>query len=100
LLMARSHAHGVHFRRVLHQFGLFGHPMRVVIFQRLARNPATAGELADELPITRAAVVQHLKRLEAARLVDSLAQGRRRIYRIRPGGLEPLARWVKEHSGG
>jgi len=74
--------------------------MRVVIFQRLARNPATAGELADELPITRAAVVQHLKRLEAARLVDSLAQGRRRIYRIRPGGLEPLARWIEEHSGG
>lgn len=98
--MARSHAHGAQFRRVLHQFGLFGHPMRVVIFQRLARNPATAGELADELPITRAAVVQHLKRLEAAGLVASLAQGRRRIYRIRPGGLEPLARWVKEHSGG
>src|SRR4051812_48832716 len=96
--MPRSHAHSAHFRRVLHQFELFGHPIRVVIFQRLARKPATAGELASELPITRAAVVQHLKRLESARLVDALTEGRRRIYRIRPGGLAPLARWIGEHS--
>jgi DNA-binding transcriptional ArsR family regulator len=98
--MARSHANGAHLRRVLHQFGLFGHPIRVVIFQRLARTPATAGELARELPITRAAVVQHLKRLESARLVEALPQGRRRIYRVRPQGLEPLARWISEHSVG
>jgi DNA-binding transcriptional ArsR family regulator len=96
--MAKSHAHGAHFRRVLHQFGLFGHPMRVVIFQRLARTPATAGELASELPVTRAAVVQHLKRLEAARLVEARTDGRRRVYRIRRGGLAPLDRWIEEHS--
>jgi DNA-binding transcriptional ArsR family regulator len=96
--MARSHANGAHFRRVLHQFGLFGHPIRVVIFQRLARTPATAGELASEIPITRAAVVQHLKRLESAGLVEALTDGRRRVYRIRAGGLAPLARWIEEHS--
>src|SRR5215475_2743467 len=95
--MAKSHAHGTAFRSVLRLFALFGHPVRVVIFQRLARVPMTAGELAQGLPISRTAVVQHLKLLEAARLVDALPNGRKRIYRIRPKGLVPLDRWVKQY---
>ena len=60
--------------------------MRVVIFQRLARTPATAGELASELPITRAAVVQHLKRLLPssqqieARAEDALTESERALH--------------------
>lgn len=92
--MAKSHAHGAAFRSVLRLFALFGHPVRVVIFQRLARVPMTAGELAQSLPISRTAVVQHLKLLEAARLVDAAPDGRKRVYRIRPKGLVPLERWA------
>jgi len=95
--MARSHAKAAQLRTVLRLFALFGHPIRVVIFQRLARSPGSAGELAQGLPISRAAVVQHLKMLEADGLVHALTQGRRRIYRVRPAGLEPLARWIEEH---
>jgi DNA-binding transcriptional ArsR family regulator len=75
-------------------FAIFGHPLRVVIFQRLARTPMTAGELARGLPITRTAVVQHLKRLQTARLVETCAAGRRRLYRVQPQGLAPLSRWL------
>lgn len=95
--MARSHAHGAAFRSVLRLFALLGHPVRVVIFQRLARVPMTAGELAQGLPISRTAVVQHLKRLEVAGLVDSVPDGRKRIYRIRPVGLVPLDRWIGQY---
>jgi DNA-binding transcriptional ArsR family regulator len=98
-MMAKSHAHAADFRAVLRVFALFGHPVRVVIFQRLARSPMTAGELAQTLPVSRTAVVQHLKRLEAAQLVASSAQGRRRIYQIDRRGLAPLTRWLKRHSG-
>ena len=68
--MAKSHAHAAQLRQVLRLFSLFGRPIRVIIFQRLACAPGTAGELARALPISRTAVVQHLKLLEAARLVD------------------------------
>lgn len=95
--MARSHAHAADFRAALRVFTLFGHPIRVVIFQRLSRLPMTAGELAKSLPISRTAVVQHLKRLEGARLVDSSREGRKLIYRVDPVGLAPLARWVQRH---
>jgi DNA-binding transcriptional ArsR family regulator len=94
--MAKSHAHAAAFRSVLRLFALFGHPVRVIIFQRLARVPMTAGELARSLPISRTAVVQHLKLLEAARLVNASPDGRRRIYRIRPKGLVPLDQWARQ----
>lgn len=95
--MARSHARAAAFRAAVELFRLFGHPLRVIIFQRLARTPMTAGELAKGLPIRRSAVVQHLKRLQAARLVEALADGRRRIYQVRRRGLTPLADWLQQH---
>ena len=98
-MMAKSHASAADFRAALRVFALFGHPLRVVIFQRLGRSPMTAGDLAETLPVSRTAVVQHLKRLEAAQLVESSSEGRRRIYQIDPRGLAPLARWLKRHLG-
>jgi DNA-binding transcriptional ArsR family regulator len=95
--MPKSHAHSTAFRKVLRTFALFGHPLRVVIFQRLARRPGTAGELAGGLPISRTAVVQHIKLLEAAGMLRARRVGRRQVYAIDAGGLAPLARWVAEH---
>ena len=95
--MPKSHAGSAAFRKVLRTFALFGHPLRVVIFQRLARRPQSAGELAQELPVSRTAVVQHLKRLEADGLVRSARAGKRQVYAIDPNGLAPLARWVADH---
>jgi DNA-binding transcriptional ArsR family regulator len=48
------------------------------------------GELANELPVTRPAVSQHLKLLKTARLVVDEAVGTRRIYRVDPVGLQEL----------
>jgi|SRR5581483_8549121 len=95
--MAKSHLSATDFRAVLRVFALFGHPVRVVIFQRLARSPMTAGDLAQTLPVSRTAVVQHLKRLQTAQLVESSSEGRRRIYHIDRRGLAPLMRWLKRH---
>ena len=97
--MAKSHAHAASFREVLRLFALLGHPLRVVIFQRLARAPTSAGELARGMPVTRTAVVQHLKLLEAAGLVAASAEGRKRIYRVAPAGLAPLRQWLDVHMG-
>jgi hypothetical protein len=66
--MPKPRSHAAEFRQVLKSFALFGEPIRVVIFQRLARRPCSAGELAKELPVSRVAVVQHLKRLKVPAL--------------------------------
>jgi|SRR3954447_16454396 DNA-binding transcriptional ArsR family regulator len=96
--MAKSHANAAQLRQVLRLFALFGHPIRVIIFQRIARTPGTAGDLAAGLPVSRTAVVQHLKLLEAAKLVMAASEGRRRVYRIRRYGLAPLTKWLDQHS--
>jgi DNA-binding transcriptional ArsR family regulator len=79
-------------------FKALGVPIRLVVFQRVARRPSTASELARELPITRAAVVQHLTVLKSLGLVDATTEGRNRIYRATPGGLEPLSEWMARYA--
>lgn len=96
--MAKSHAHSAQFRQVLRHFAVFAVPVRVVIFQRLACEPGTAGDLEQHLPVSRSAIVQHLKLLESEGLVEASMDGRRRLYRVRPRGLAPLARWIEQHS--
>jgi predicted transcriptional regulator len=98
--VARSHAGAAGFRRVQRLFALFGHATRLVVFQRLARRPSTAGELARNLPVSRTAIVQHLKQLEAEGLVGATTHGRRRVYHCRPEGLAPLADWLAKHAAG
>jgi predicted transcriptional regulator len=87
-------SHSAEFRRVLKLLNLLGHSLRVVIVQRLAQKPSTAGELAHELPVTRTAVVQHLKRLEEADLVHAADDGKRRVYRVNGRGFGALAAWI------
>ena len=79
-------------------FKAFGVPLRLVVFQRVARQPSTASELAKELPIGRAAVVQHLTVLKKLGLVDATTEGRNRIYRTTKGGLAPLAEWLEAYG--
>jgi DNA-binding transcriptional ArsR family regulator len=74
--------------------GLLGDPSRRAIFELLARHPCTVGELAQELPITRSAVSQHLRVLKEGGLVVSQAQGTRRIYRLNPDGVTALRAYL------
>jgi DNA-binding transcriptional ArsR family regulator len=64
-----------------------GDPTRRAVFERVAQRPATVGELAEGLPVSRPAVSQHLKVLKTAGLVRDTADGTRRIYAVEPGGL-------------
>jgi len=67
-----------------------GNPTRRAIFERLGAGPRAVGELADELPVSRPAVSQHLKVLKDAGLVVDRAQGTRRIYQLDPQGVGAL----------
>jgi DNA-binding transcriptional ArsR family regulator len=74
--------------------GLLGDPTRRAIFELLARHPSTVGELAQQLPITRSAVSQHLRVLKDGGLVVSQAEGTRRIYRLNPDGVTALRAYL------
>ncbi|MFI5907645.1 ArsR/SmtB family transcription factor [Dactylosporangium sp. NPDC051541] len=67
-----------------------GDPSRLAIVRCLAERPRAVGELADELPISRPAVSQHLKVLKGAGLVTDRAVGTRRVYRLNPAGMAAL----------
>ena len=70
-------------------------PTRRRIFEALRRQPQTVGELAEGQPVSRPAVSQHLKVLEAARLVSVQPQGTRRLYLIKRDGLDDLRQYLE-----
>ncbi|MCO8271373.1 metalloregulator ArsR/SmtB family transcription factor [Actinoplanes sp. TRM 88003] len=69
---------------------ILGDPSRRAIVECLAVRPRAVGELADELPISRPAVSQHLRVLKDAGLVEDEAAGTRRVYRLNPAGVSAL----------
>jgi DNA-binding transcriptional ArsR family regulator len=71
-------------------------PTRRAVFERLSRGPASVGELAAGMPVSRPAVSQHLKTLKQAGLVNERPDGSRRIYYIDPDGLGELRRWLDQ----
>jgi DNA-binding transcriptional ArsR family regulator len=75
-------------------FGALADPTRRRIFERLARKPVSVGALADEMPITRPAVSQHLRILQHAGLVAHERAGTRRLYRLNPRGIEAMRAYL------
>jgi DNA-binding transcriptional ArsR family regulator len=65
------------------------------VVRRLAETgPATATELAGELPVTRQAVAKHLATLAEAGLVTSDRQGRETRYQLTPEPLAAAVSWM------
>lgn len=67
-----------------------GDKTRRSILDKLADGPIAVGALADQLPISRPAVSQHLRVLKDADLVVESVAGTRRIYRVNQEGLMAL----------
>jgi DNA-binding transcriptional ArsR family regulator len=77
-------------------FDALGDPTRREIFERLARGPRSVGELAEQLPVSRPAVSQHLKVLKDAGLVFDRPVGTRRLYQLNPDGVGALRAYVDQ----
>ncbi len=74
-------------------------PTRRSVFEAVARKPSAVGALADQLPVSRPAVSQHLKVLTDAGLVQVRVAGTRRIYAVRPEGLAELRAYLDQFWG-
>jgi DNA-binding transcriptional ArsR family regulator len=64
-----------------------GDRTRRAILEKLTTGPVAVGVLADQLPVSRPAVSQHLRVLKEAQLVVESVAGTRRLYRINQAGL-------------
>jgi DNA-binding transcriptional ArsR family regulator len=71
-------------------FDALGDPTRRRVFRLLRGGERSVGEIASQLPVSRPAVSQHLRMLKEAELVTDRPDGVRRLYSVRPTGLEAL----------
>jgi DNA-binding transcriptional ArsR family regulator len=71
-------------------------PRRQQILRLVRTTPRSVGEIAEQVDITQQAVSQHLQVLKDAGLVAVHQDGTRRLYAIRPDGLESLDRFLAE----
>lgn len=72
------------------QLDALGDSTRRAIIDRLLNGPVSVGKLAEEFPVSRPAISQHLRILKAADLVHDRAAGTRRVYSLNPQGFASL----------
>lgn len=72
-------------------FAVIADPSRREILSLLWNGERSAGDVADQMPVTFGAVSQHLRVLREAGVVEVRKDGRRRFYRVRREALGPLA---------
>ena|SRR5215510_3851828 len=77
-------------------FHALADPGRRLMLERLGQGPASVSELGKSLPMTLAAVVQHVQVLEASGLVQTQKLGRTRMCTLNPVPLRSAERWISE----
>jgi DNA-binding transcriptional ArsR family regulator len=76
-----------------------GNLTRCLIFERLRGGPASVGQIAAGIPVSRPAVSQHLKALKKAGLVCDWVMGARHMYQVDERGLGELRAWLDRFPG-
>lgn len=66
------------------------------VITRLAAEPMTATELAEDMPVSRQAVAKHLAALADAGLVASEREGREVRFHLTPGPMTDAMAWLAD----
>jgi DNA-binding transcriptional ArsR family regulator len=77
-------------------FEALAHPKRREILRMLAEGERSAGEVASRFSVTQPAISQHLKVLRETGLVHERRAGTRRIFSVRPEGLNDLNEFLAD----
>jgi DNA-binding transcriptional ArsR family regulator len=75
-------------------FRALADPTRRAIIERLSDGDASVSDLAEPLPISLAAVMQHVQALEQSGLIHTENAGRVRTCRLEPQALRLLDQWI------
>jgi DNA-binding transcriptional ArsR family regulator len=79
-------------------FHAIAHPARRTILVTLKDGERAASDLAEPFHMSFAAVSQHLRVLEEAKLVSIRRNGRQRLYRLHPRPLQDVVNWIDEFA--
>jgi DNA-binding transcriptional ArsR family regulator len=71
-------------------------PTRRQILVLVRGGERSAGDIASHFDVTRPAVSQHLTVLKDAGLITERRDGTRRLYSLRPEGLEDLRKFLED----
>jgi DNA-binding transcriptional ArsR family regulator len=77
-------------------FQAIAEPRRRAILRLVRDRPQSVNEIAEQFDITQQAVSQHLKVLREAGLVAMRQDGQRRLYVVRPEGLDAIRELLEE----
>jgi DNA-binding transcriptional ArsR family regulator len=77
-------------------FAALAEPRRRAMLMLVRDEPRSVGQIAEHFDITQQAVSQHLRVLKDAGLVAVRPQAQRRLYVVRPEGLESLRDFLAE----
>lgn len=80
-------------------FKALADPTRREILRSLKKGSATAGELAEQFPITRASLSHHFSALKAAGLIRDERRGQHRVYSLNTTVMEEVAALVLDVVG-
>lgn len=97
--MTSRHAAAARKEPLVAVFGALANPTRRRLLDELRKGPRTTGQLADLVPLTRFAVMQHLSVLTRARLVTVERRGRERWNHLNAVPLQMMQeRWVRPYE--
>jgi DNA-binding transcriptional ArsR family regulator len=68
------------------------------ILDTLIAGEKAVGTIVDDVALSQPQVSKHLRVLSEVGLVTFRADGRRRLYRLEPGRLEPLLEWLSHYE--
>ena len=78
-------------------FAALADPTRRAILTHLAQGPTTVGQIAEPFAMSRPAISQHLRVLEAAGLIERTVTAQWRTCALRTEPLDEIASWVDRH---
>ncbi len=79
-----------------HAFAALADPARRAMLARLSRGPASVSELAQPLPMSLPAVLQHLKALEDSGLIRTEKKGRVRTAQMQGSAIAEAEQWLTD----
>jgi DNA-binding transcriptional ArsR family regulator len=77
-------------------FRALAEPNRLAILRLVRGRERAAGEIAEHFHVTRTAISQHLRVLMDAGLIVERRDGTRRLYSLKPDGLDELRAFLDE----
>jgi len=78
-------------------YAALAEPHRRQILDLLRHSERSAGELVEHLELSQPGVSKHLKVLREAGLVAVRADGKRRLYALRPEPLAEVDEWLQPY---